>query len=47
MSDTEKNTATDLVEQIKDLPPAAADYVRGYMQGVSDMAKDAPKKETP
>ena len=40
MSDTEKNTAPDLVEQIKDLPTAAADYVRGYMQGVMDAPKD-------
>ena len=44
MSDTEKNTAPDLVEQIKDLPPAAADYVRGYMQGVMDGSNEAKDK---
>lgn len=39
--------AKEIADKIKQLPSSAENYIRGYMQGVSDMAKDAPKKETP
>lgn len=47
MSKEEQAKAKEIADKIKQLPSSAENYIRGYMQGVSDMAKDAPKKETP
>ena len=40
MSEKEKQTAKKLVEDAKQMPEKAKDYLRGYMQGVID-SKDA------
>ena len=41
MGDKDKEQAQEIVELAKELPPAAADYIRGYMQGVLDGKKSA------
>lgn len=56
MSDKEKTAAAELVKSYQNLPDDGKEMLRTYLsgvhdglklQGVSDMAKDAPKDKTP
>jgi hypothetical protein len=44
MTDTEKQTARDVVDSLQQIPPDVMDYVRGYLQGCLDRIRKEGKE---